>query len=104
MTSCDKKFSNPKTSLSCGLEWLSIGNPKKLENNARPGGEGEVIAVMKRKRDIMDYNPIQMIASAGLVFMMISLNSRITKFDPVRCGIGGVVKGGHVADCLAQGK
>jgi len=83
LTSCDKKFSNPKTSLSCGLEWLSIGNPKKLENNARPGGEGEVIAVMKRKRDIMDYNPTQMIAGAGLVFTMINLNSRITEFNPV---------------------
>jgi len=45
-----------------------------------------------------------MIAGAGLVFMMISLNSRITKFDPVRCWIGGVVKGGHEVDCLAQGK
>jgi len=81
LTSCDKKFSNPKTSLSCGLEWLSIGNSKKLVNNAGPGGEGEVIAIMKRKRDIMDYNPIQIIASAGLVFMMISLNGRIAKFD-----------------------
>jgi len=104
LTSCDKKFSNPKTSLSCGLEWLSISNLKKLENNAGPGGEGEVIAIMKRKRDIMDYNPIQMIAGAGLVFMMISPNSRITEFDPVRCWIGGVVKGGHEADRLAQGK
>jgi len=104
LTSCDKKFGNPKTSLSCGLEWLLICNPKKLENNAGSGGEGEVITIMKRKRDIMDYNPIQMITGAGLVFMMISLNSRITKFDPVRCWIGGVVKGGHEADCLAQGK
>jgi len=104
LTTCDKKLSNPRTSLSCGLEWLSISNPKKLENNARPGGEGEVITVMKRKRDIMDYDPIQIIAGAGLVFMMISPNSRITKFNPVRCWIGGVVKGGHEADCLAQGK
>ena len=63
-----------------------------------------MIAIMKRKRDIMDYDPIQMITGAGLVFMMISLNSRITKFDPVRCWIGGVVKSGHEADCLAQGK
>jgi len=104
LTSCDKKFGNPKTSLSCGLEWLSIGKPKKLENNAGPGGEGEMIAIMKRKRDIMDYNPIQMITGAGLVFMMISPNSRITKFDPIRCWIGGVVKGGHEANHLAQGK
>jgi len=72
LTSCDKKFGYPKTSLSHGLEWLSIGNPKKLENNTGPGGEGEMIVVMKRKRDIMDYDPIQMIAGAGLVFMMIS--------------------------------
>jgi len=104
LTSCDKKFGNPKTSLSCGLEWLSIGNLKKLENNARPGGEGEMIAIMKRKRDIMDYNPIQMIAGAVLVFMMISPNGRITKFDPERCWIGGVIKGGHEVDRLAQGK
>ena len=40
-------------------------------------GEGEVIAVMKRKRDIMDYDPNQMITGAGLVFMMISSNGRI---------------------------
>ena len=59
---------------------------------------------MKRKRVIMDYNSIQMSAGAGLVFMMISPNSRITEFNPVRCWIGGVVKGGHEADCLAQGK
>jgi len=85
LTSFDKKFGNPKTSLSCGLEWLLIGNPKKLEKNARPGGGGEVIAVMKRKKNIMDYNPLQMIAGSGLVFMMISPNSRITEFDPVRC-------------------
>ena len=104
MTSCDKKFGNSQTSLSYGLEWLLISNSKKLENNARPGGEGEMIAIMKRKRDIMHYDPIQMIASAGLVFMMISPNGRITKFDPERCWIGGVVKGGHEADCLAQGK
>jgi len=104
LTSCDKKFSNPKTSLSCGLEWLSISIPKKLENNAGPGGEGETITVMKRKRDIMDYDPIQMITSAGLVFMVISLNSRITKFNHERQRIGGVVKGGHEANCLAQGK
>ena len=104
MTSCDKKFSNPKTSLSCGLEWLSIGNLKKLENNAGPGGEGEIIAVMKRKRDIMDYDPIQMITGPGLVFMMINLNGRITKFNPVRHWIDGVIKSGHEADCLAQGK
>ena len=104
MTSYDKKFGNPKTSLSCGLEWLLIGNSKTLENNARPGGEGEIIAVMKRKRDIMDYDPIQMIAGAGLVFMMISSNGRITKFNPERCWIGGVIKGGYGADCLAQGK
>ena len=84
MTSCDKKFSNPKTSLHCGLEWLSISNLKKLENNARPGGEGEMIAVMKRKRDIMDYDQSQMIAGARLVLVMISPNSRITKFNPLR--------------------
>ena len=48
MTSFDKKFGHPKTSLSCELEWLSISNLKKLENNARPG-EGEMIAIMKRK-------------------------------------------------------
>ena len=81
-----------------------IGNSKKLENNARPGGEGETIAVMKRKRDIMDYDPIQMIIGAGLVFMMISPNGRITKFNPIRHWIGGVVKSGHKAVCLAQGK
>ena len=104
MNSCDKKFGNPKTSLSCGLEWLSIGNLKKLKNNARPGGEGEMIAIMKRKSDIMDYDPIQMITGAGLLFMMISLNDRITKFDPVRCWIGGAVKSGHEAVHLAQGK
>ena len=63
-----------------------------------------MIAIMERKRDIMDYNPIQMIASAGLVFMMISPNGRITKFDPVRHWIGGVVKSGHEANFLAQGK
>jgi len=54
LTSSDEKFSNPKTSLSCGLEWLLIGNLKKLENNAGPGGEGKMIAIMKRKRDIKD--------------------------------------------------
>jgi len=42
---------------------------KKLENNTRPGGEGEMIAVMKREKDIVDYDPIQMITGAGLVFM-----------------------------------
>jgi len=104
LTSCDKKFGNPKTSLSGGLEWLSISNLKKLENNARPGGEGEIITVMKRKRNIMNYDPIQMIAGAGLVFMMISPNNRITKFDPVRCWIGRVIKGGHEVYHLAQGK
>jgi len=104
LTSSDKKFGNPKTSLSCELEWLLISNTKKLENNAGPGGEGEMIAIMKRKRNIMDYDPIQMIASAGLVFMMISLNSRITESNPVRHWIGGVIKNGHEADCLAQGK
>jgi len=46
---------------------------------------------MKRRRDIMDYNPIQIITDAHLVFMMIRLNSRITEFDPVRCWIDGVV-------------
>jgi len=81
-----------------------IGNLKKLENNAGPGGEGEMIAVMKRKRDIVGYDPIQMIAGAGLVFIMKILNGRITKFDTVRCWIGGVVQGGHEADRLAQGK
>jgi len=49
LTSFDKKFGDLKTSLSCGLEWLLISNSKKLENNARPGGEGEMIAVMKEK-------------------------------------------------------
>jgi len=77
------------------VEWLSIGNSKKLKNNARPGGEDEMLAIMKRKRDIMDYNPIQMIAGTGLVFMAISLNGRITEFNPERHWIGGVVKGGH---------
>jgi len=86
------------------MEWLSISNSKKLENNTRPRGEAEMITVMKRKGDIMDYDPIQMIAGAGLVFMMISPNGRITEFDPVRCWIGGVVKGGHEADRLTQGK
>jgi len=57
---------------------------KKLENNARPGGKGEMITVMKRKRDIMDYDPIQMITGAGLVFMMINLKGRITEFYPER--------------------
>jgi len=104
LTSFVKKFGNPKTSLSCGLEWLSIDNLKKLKNNSRPGGEGEMIAIMKRKRDIMDYDPIEMITGAGLVFMSISSNGRITKFNPERHWIGGVVKGGHEADCLAQGK
>jgi len=103
MTSFDKKFSNPKASLSYGLEWLSIGNSKKLKNNARPG-EGVLITVMKEKGDIMDYDPIQMITGAGLVFMAIGLNGRVTKFDPERCWIGGVIKGGHEADCLVQGK
>jgi len=65
----------------------------KLENNAR-SGEGGMTAVMKRKRYIMDYDPIQMITGAGLVFMMISLNG----------WIGGVIQGGHEADHLAQGK
>ena len=69
LTSFDKKFSNPKASLSCRLEWLLISNLKKLENNTRPGGEGEMIAVMKREKDIVDYDPIQMITGAGLVFM-----------------------------------
>jgi len=45
-----------------------------------------------------------MITSAGLVFMVISLNGRITKFDPEMHWIGSVVKGGHEADRLAQGK
>ena len=89
MTSCDKKFGYPKTSLSHGLEWLSIGNPKKLENNTGPGGEGEMIAIMKRKRDIIDYDPIQMIAGPGLVFMAISLNGRIT--NSILKGVGLVV-------------
>jgi len=85
LTSNAKKFSNLNTSLSYGLEWLSIGNLKKLENNARLGGEGEMITIMKRKRDIMDCGPIPMIASAGLFLMMISLNSRIAEFNCVRC-------------------
>ena len=84
MTSCDKKFSNLETSLSYGLEWLSISNLKKLKINAWPGGKGEMIAVMKRKRDIMCYDTIQIIAGTGLVFMMISSNGRIIKFDPER--------------------
>jgi len=63
LTSFDKKFSNPKTSLRCGLEWLFISNSKKLKNNARPGGECEIIAFMERKRDIVDNHPIQMITS-----------------------------------------
>jgi len=52
----------------------------------------------------MDHDPIQMMAGAGLVFMMISPNGRITEFDPVRDWIGGVIKGGHEAVHLAQGK
>jgi len=103
LTSFDNKFCNPKVSLSCGLEWLLISNSNKLKNNARPGGEGEIITIMKRKRDIIGYDPIQMITGAGLVFMVISLNGRITKFDIERCWIGGIVKGGHEADCLEQG-
>jgi len=35
---------------------------------------------------------------------LISLNGRITEFNPERHWIGGVVKGGHEADCLVQGK
>ena len=62
-----------------------------------------MIAVMKRKKDIMDYDPIQMITSAGLVFMVIIPNSRITKFDPERHWIGDVIKGGHEADCCITG-
>ena len=63
-----------------------------------------MITVMKRKRNVMDYNPIQMIAGTGLVFMMISPNGRITKFNPVRHWIGGVVKSEHETVYLAQGK
>jgi len=91
LTSFDKKFGNPKTSLSCGLEWLFIGNLKKLKNNARPGGESKIITFMERNRDIMDYDPIQMITGAGLVFMVIGLNGRITEFNPERCWIGDIV-------------
>jgi len=98
-----QQFGNPKTSLSCGLEWLLISNSKKLKNNAWPGGEGEMIAIMKRKRDIIDYDPIQMITDAGLVFMVISLKGRIIEFNPERCWIGGIVNGGHDVDCLVQG-
>ena len=36
--------------------------------------------------------------------MVISLNGRITKFDPERCWIGSAIKDGHEADHLAQGK
>ena len=63
-----------------------------------------MIIIMKRKRDIMGYDPIQVIKGAGLIFIVISLNGRITKFNPEGCWIGGVVKGWHEADCLAQGK
>jgi len=59
---------------------------------------------MKRKKDIMDYNPIQMITGAGLVFMRISSNGRITAFNPQMHWIGGVIKGGHEVGHLAQGK
>jgi len=89
-----RNLATQKASLSYGLEWLSISNSKKLKNNARPGGEGEMITVMKRKRDTMGYDPIQMITGAGLVFMVISLNGRITEFDSETHWIGGVVKGG----------
>jgi len=58
---------------------------------------------MKRKGDIIDYDPIQMIAGAGLVFMVISSNGRIAEFDPERSWIGGVIKGGHEADCFTRG-
>jgi len=45
-----------------------------------------------------------MIAGAGLAFMGIITNGRITKFNPVRHWIGGIVKGGYEADHLATGK
>ena len=61
-----------------------------------------MIVVMKRKRNIIDYDPIQMIAGAGLVFMVIGSNGRITEFSPERCWIGGVIKSGDEADHLAQ--
>jgi len=63
-----------------------------------------MFTIMKKKRDIMDYNPIQMITGASLVFMAISLNGRITEFDPESHWISGLIKGRHEADCLAQGK
>ena len=50
----------------------------------------------------MHYDPIQMIVGVGPIFMMVSLNGRITKFNPKRHWIGGVIKGGHEVDCLAQ--
>jgi len=73
-----------------------VATYSKKSNNARPG-EDEMITFMKRKRDIMDYDPIQMIAGAGVVFMMISSNGRITKINPERCWIGGVIKCKHEA-------
>jgi len=47
---------------------------------------------MKGKRDIMDYNPIQMVTGPGLVFMAISLNGGTTKFNPERHWIGSAGK------------
>ena len=72
-----------------------IGNSKKLKSNARPGGQSEIIAFMKRKRG-------EIISSAGLVFMAISLNGRITEFNHERCWISDVIKAGHEADSVAM--
>ena len=102
MSGFDKKFSNPKTSLSWGLEQLFIGNLKKLKNNARLGGECEIIIFIEKNRDIIDDNPIQIVTGAGLVFMVISPNRRIIKFDPEWWWISDIVKGGHEADCVAM--
>jgi len=46
----------------------------------------------------MDYNPIQIITCAGLVFVAISPNGGISKFNPERCWIDGVIKSGHEVD------
>ena len=62
---------------------------KKLVNNARPGGEGEIIAIMKRKMEIIDYDPIQMITGAGLVFMMI--NQMVGLPNSILKGVGLVM-------------
>jgi len=50
----------------------------------------------------MDDDPVQMITGAGLVFMAISPNSRITEFQPKWCWICDIVKGGHEADSVTK--